>query len=50
MIRLLDQGAYVLNGQTIIEENSEALEILKGKTGKDVRKEEAGKTQLLMRY
>lgn len=46
MIRLLDQGAYVLNGQTIIEENSEALEILKGKTGKDVRKEEAAKNTI----
>ncbi len=46
MIKLLDQGAYVLNGQTIIEENPEALEILKSKTGKEVTKEEAAKNTI----
>lgn len=46
MIKLLNQGAYVINGQTIIEENQEALEILKIKTGKDVTKQEAAKNTI----
>ncbi|HCL03968.1 MAG TPA: hydratase, partial [Lachnoclostridium phytofermentans] len=46
MIKLLDQGAYVINGQTIIEENHEALDILKMKTGKDVTKKEAAKNTI----
>ncbi|ABX42819.1 hydratase [Lachnoclostridium phytofermentans] len=46
MIKLLDQGAYVINGQTVIEENHEAYEILKMKTGKDVTKQEAAKNTI----
>ncbi len=46
MIKLLNQGAYVINGQTMIEENSEALEILKHKTGKAMTKEEAAQNTI----
>ena len=41
MIRLLEGGAYLLNGLEIIADNGDALNEVKAKTGKDVSKEAA---------
>ena len=43
MIKLLNGGAYLLQGQEIVEENNDAAQIIKSKTGKDVSKAEAAK-------
>ena len=41
MIKLLEGGAYLLNGLEIIADDSDALNEVKAKTGKDVSKEAA---------
>ncbi len=43
MIKLLNGGAYLLQGQEIVEENNDAAQIIKSKTGKDISKAEAAK-------
>ncbi len=43
MIKLLNGGAYLLQGQEIVEENYDAAQIIKSKIGKEVSKEEAAK-------
>ena len=43
MIRLLENGAYLVNGMEIIEDNAEAAAALKSKTGKDANSAEAKK-------
>ncbi len=41
MISLFNGGAYLLNGQEIVEDNNDAAAIIKSKTGKEVTKAEA---------
>ena len=41
MIKLFENGVYLLNGKDIIEDGPEAAEALKAKTGRAVTKEEA---------
>ena len=41
MIKLLEGGAYLLNGQEIVVDSGDALNEVKAKTGKDVSKEAA---------
>ncbi len=43
MINLLSGGAYLLQGQEIVEDNYDAAQIIKSKIGKEVSKEEAAK-------
>ena len=43
MINLLSGGAYLLQGQEIVEDNYDAAQIIKSKIGKEVTKEEAAK-------
>ena len=43
MIKLLNGGAYLVNGTEIIEDNAESLVAIKSKTGKEVAKAEAAK-------
>ena len=43
MIKLLNGGAYLVNGTEIIEDNAESLAAIKSKTGKEVAKAEAAK-------
>ena len=43
MIKLLNGGAYLVNGTEIIEDNAEAVAAIKSKTGKEVSKAEAAK-------
>jgi len=43
MIKLLNGGAYLVNGTEIIEDNAEAAAAIKSKTGKEVAKAEAAK-------
>ena len=43
MIQLFENGAYLINGTELIEENGEALAAIKSKTGKDVNKADAAK-------
>ncbi len=43
MIKLLNGGAYLVNGAEIIEDNAESLAAIKSKTGKEVAKAEAAK-------
>ena len=43
MIKLLNGGAYLVNGTEIIEDNAEAVAAIKSKTGKEVAKAEAAK-------
>jgi len=43
MIKLLNGGAYLVNGTEIIEDNAESLATIKSKTGKEVAKAEAAK-------
>ena len=43
MIKLLDGGAYLLQGQEIVEDNYDAAGIIKSKIGKEVSREEAAK-------
>ena len=46
MITLLKNGAYLLRGQEIIEDNADAEAIIKSKTGRDVDKEAAAKNTI----
>ena len=41
MITLSKGGAYLINGNEIVEDGSEALAAIKAKTGKQVSKDEA---------
>ncbi|MBQ7066941.1 MAG: hydratase [Lachnospiraceae bacterium] len=43
MIKLLDGGAYLINGTEIIPDSPQALSAVKSKTGKDITKEDAAK-------
>ena len=43
MIKLLNGGAYLVNGTEIIEDNAESLAAIKSKTGKEVVQAEAAK-------
>ena len=43
MIKLYDGGAYLVNGVDIIPDGKEAQAAVKGKTGRDINKEEAAK-------
>ena len=43
MIKLLNGGAYLVNGTEIVEDNAESLAAIKSKTGKEVAKAEAAK-------
>lgn len=43
MIRLFDNGAYILNGMDIIEDGENALNEVKSKLGKNITKDEAKK-------
>ena len=43
MIQLSEGGAYLLNGVELVEDNAEALQAVKAKTGKDVNKQDAKK-------
>lgn len=46
MIKLLDNGAYLINGTEIIPDGPDALAAVKSKTGRDVTKEEAAKSTI----
>lgn len=46
MIKLYDNGVYLLNGNEIIEDNKDALTQIKSKTGKEIDKEEASKNTM----
>ena len=43
MIKLYDNGVYLVNGSEIVEDNAQALDAVLAKTGKKVTKEEAAK-------
>lgn len=43
MIELLQGGAYLLNGQEIVPDDAQALDIVKKKTGRQLTKQEAAK-------
>ncbi len=43
MIKLYNQGAYLLNGTELIEDTADAAAILAAKTGQEIRKEDAAK-------
>ena len=43
MVKLYEDGVYLINGTGIIEDNAEAAEAVKSKTGLTVTKEEASK-------
>ena len=43
MIKLYNQGAYLLNGIELVEDTTDAQAIIAAKTGKTVNKEEAAK-------
>ena len=43
MVKLYEGGVYLVNGTEIIEENAEALAVVKSRTGAEVTKEEASK-------
>ncbi|MCR5607821.1 MAG: hydratase [Lachnospiraceae bacterium] len=46
MIKLYETGAYVVNGKEIIEDNNEAMAILKSKYNEECSKEEAKKNTM----
>lgn len=46
MIKLFDQGAYLINGRELIEESVEAKQQIAAKTGADITKEEAKKNTI----
>lgn len=46
MIKLYDNGVYLLNGNEIIKDNKDALTQIKSKTGKEIDKEEASKNTM----
>ncbi|MBD5542690.1 MAG: hydratase [Lachnospiraceae bacterium] len=46
MIKLLDNGAYLINGSEIIPDGPDALLAVKSKTGRDITKEEAAKSTI----
>ena len=43
MIKLYDNGVYLVNGTEIVEDNNDAAAVLSSKYGKTVAKEEAAK-------
>ena len=43
MIKLYNQGAYLLNGTELIEDTADAAAVLAAKTGQEIRKEDAAK-------
>ena len=43
MIKLYDNGVYLLNGTEIVEDGAQALDAVLAKTGRKVTKEEAAK-------
>ena len=43
MIKLYNQGAYLLNGTELIEDTADAAAVLAAKTGLEIRKEDAAK-------
>ena len=49
MIKLYDGGAYLVNGVDIIPDGKEAQAAVKGKTGRDINKEEAAKETIAYR-
>ena len=49
MIKLYDGGAYLVNGVDIIPDGKEAQAAVKGKTGRDINKEEAVKETIAYR-
>lgn len=46
MIKLLENGAYLINGSEIIPDGPDALAAIKSKTGRDITKEEAAKSTI----
>lgn len=46
MIKLLENGAYLINGSEIIPDGPDALAAVKSKTGRDITKEEAAKSTI----
>ena len=50
MIKLFDNGAYLLHGTELVEDNAEAGAVLASKLGSAPSKEEASKTHLLTEY
>ena len=46
MIKLLQGGAYLLNGNEIVPDDGEAKAAILAKTGKDISKEEAAKNTI----
>lgn len=46
MVKVLNAGAYLVNGTEIIEDSAEALSAVASKTGKTVSKEEAAKNTI----
>lgn len=46
MIKLFENGAYVVNGSQIVEENQDSSSVLSHMTGKSMSKEEAGKNTM----
>ena len=46
MVKLSNYGAFLLNGEEVIENNAEAAAVLKGKLGKEVSVEEAKKNTM----
>ena len=43
MVKLMQGGAYLLNGREIIADTPEAQQALRSRTGKDITREEASK-------
>lgn len=46
MIKLYDNGVYLINGKDIVEDNNDAISQIKSKTGKDITKENASKNTI----
>ena len=46
MVKVLNSGAYLVNGTEVIEDSAEALSAVASKTGKTVSKEEAAKNTI----
>lgn len=49
MIKLYENGVYLLNGKDVIEDSPEALQALEAKTGKRITKEEAAEQTIAYR-
>ena len=43
MIKLYNQGAYLLNGLELVEDTKDAQALIAAKTGKTINKEDAAK-------